>query len=458
MMDSPPPPDYLRACCWVKAHDKKANGQHPRRQTETESDPCLERRRTSRTMYQTAARGNLRDAPGRAERWRHGQVIRDREPCIGTEVGSMTTLFSSLLATALVVQLPGETIQGKVVDDQGKPVADAQVFYVASLLLNGRGDPLEVATTTDAEGQYHLAAPSPKRSDPFLICAYRPGSAIAAKSTRTPPFDLVLRKSQPRTVKVEGPDGHPVLGAIVSPRFFTADPSRGHGEVPEALIRSLAVTTGPDGTATLKYLAAGEKLVTVRLTAAAIGTQDLQLLATPFLDNQGAMITIRLKPTRRLAGRVRNRSGKPVAGQEVEVWSKGGAWLRHESGRIPGWPPAHRSRRHVPDARKPAGRFVVSGSDPRTGFRADLVEMDHDRRADSAPAAHAPAASATPSVGVSSTGRASHCPMSKSFSRAMARSGPRREPTATAGSRWGDSARGRCFSSHARMAIASSAG
>ncbi len=136
-----------------------------------------------------------------------------------------------------------------------------------------------------------------------------------------------MRKSQPRTVKVEGPDGHPVLGAIVSPRFFTADPSRGHGEVPEALIRSLAVTTGPDGTATLKYLAVGEKLVTVRLTAAAIGTQDLQLLATPFLDNQGAMITIRLKPTRRLAGRVRNRSGKPVAGQEVEVWLKGSTWL-----------------------------------------------------------------------------------------------------------------------------------
>ncbi len=91
---------------------------------------------------------------------------------------------------------------------------------------------------------------------------------------------------------------------------------------------SLAVTIGPDGQATLNYLAGGDQLVAVRLTAASIGTQDMQLLANPRRDNQGATITIRLKPTRRLAGRVRNRAGQPVAGQEVEVWSKGGNYLR----------------------------------------------------------------------------------------------------------------------------------
>ncbi len=39
----------------------------------------------------------------------------------------MTTLFSSILAAALVTQLQGETVQGKVVDDQGKPVAGQAV-------------------------------------------------------------------------------------------------------------------------------------------------------------------------------------------------------------------------------------------------------------------------------------------------------------------------------------------
>ena len=39
----------------------------------------------------------------------------------------MTMLFGSIVATALVAQLPGVTIQGKVVDEQGKPVAGARV-------------------------------------------------------------------------------------------------------------------------------------------------------------------------------------------------------------------------------------------------------------------------------------------------------------------------------------------
>jgi len=44
-------------------------------------------------------------------------------------------------------------------------------------------------------------------------------------------------------------------------------------------------------------------------------------------DAQAATITIRLKPTSHLAGHVRNSAGKPVAGQTVEVWSRGGDFL-----------------------------------------------------------------------------------------------------------------------------------
>ncbi len=43
----------------------------------------------------------------------------------------MTMLFGSILATAVVAQLQGGMIQGKVVDDQGKPVPDAPVVYSA---------------------------------------------------------------------------------------------------------------------------------------------------------------------------------------------------------------------------------------------------------------------------------------------------------------------------------------
>ncbi len=237
------------------------------------------------------------------------------------------TLFSSILMTALVAQLPGEMIQGKVVDDEGKPAADARVFYFAPRPWNGGGNLVEVATKTDATGRFRLAAPPRKRANWFLIWAYRPGSAIAAKSSNTPPFDLVLRQPRPRKVQVEGPDGRPIPGAIISPRILYPAAQDRRSEVPEALANLLAVTTRADGTATIDYVAVDENLLIARLTAPAIGTQDLQLLENPYHGHQDATIDIHLGPTRRLAGRVRNRSGKPVAGQEVEVWFKGSTWL-----------------------------------------------------------------------------------------------------------------------------------
>ncbi len=238
----------------------------------------------------------------------------------------MTTLFGSILATALVAQLPGGVIQGKVVDDQGKPVPEAQVVYFVPRPLSGTREAEEVATKTDAVGQFRLAPPRLKRAVFFRLWSYRPGSAIALTLSNTQPLDLVLRRPEPRTVKVEGPDGRPVPGARLSPLILNV--ARRSSDIPDTLSLSLAVTTGPDGQATINYLAGGDQLVAVRLTAAAIGTQDLQLLENPRRDNQGAAITIRLKPTRRLAGRLRNRAGQPVAGQEVEVWSKGGTYVR----------------------------------------------------------------------------------------------------------------------------------
>ena len=66
----------------------------------------------------------------------------------------MSTLFSSILATFLAAQLQGGTIpiQGKVADEQGKPAANAQVVYFAPRPWTGVGEPVEVATKTDARG------------------------------------------------------------------------------------------------------------------------------------------------------------------------------------------------------------------------------------------------------------------------------------------------------------------
>ncbi len=239
----------------------------------------------------------------------------------------MAMFFGSILATVLAAQLQGGMIQGKVVDDQGKPAPDVQVVYYIPRPLAGTREPEEVTTKTDAEGQFRIASPRLKRAV-FRLWSYRPGLAIALTPSNTPQFDLALRKPRPKTVKVEGPDGRPVPSARLSPQVLTVAGRSSHEHVPDSLAVSLAVTTGPDGQATINYLAGGDQLVVVRLTAAAIGTQDLQLVENSRRDNQGNTITIRLKPTRRLAGRVRNRAGQPVGGREVEVWSRGGTLLR----------------------------------------------------------------------------------------------------------------------------------
>jgi protocatechuate 3,4-dioxygenase beta subunit len=240
----------------------------------------------------------------------------------------MTTFLGSILAAVLVSQAQGGMIRGKVVDDVGKPVADAMVVGSAPRSLVGSGNEVEIGTRTDAGGGFELDSSRLKRARLFWLWSCRPRSALAIKLSDPPPFDLVLRPSTPRTVKVEGPDGRPLPGARITPLYLQPAGRSSRGEVPDVLAASLIVTTGPDGRATLDYLGNGDVLITARVTAAPIGTQDLQLVENPRRASQGATITIHVGPTKRLAGRVRNRAGQPIAGQEVEVWSKGGTYLR----------------------------------------------------------------------------------------------------------------------------------
>ena len=232
----------------------------------------------------------------------------------------MTTLFGPILAAALFAQIPGATLDGKVVDDQGKPVAGAQVVCFA---FEGKPGPRqEVQTETDATGQFGIRFPWPRVAmTRAIVWAYRPGLAVAATRVFELVHGLKLRKPEPRSVKVEGPDGQPLAGAIVSPRFLLVGSGNVGGAVTTPLVTSLVVTTDREGKAALDYLAAGDRLAVARVTAEPIGSQDLQLIADS-ASSQSTTITIRLKPTSHLAGRVRNRAGQPAAGQVVEVWHK----------------------------------------------------------------------------------------------------------------------------------------
>jgi hypothetical protein len=242
----------------------------------------------------------------------------------------MTTLLCPLLAAMFLSQAANDrTTAGEVVDDQGKPVADVPVVFYVPPAVSGKEYQAEAQTRTDAGGQFRMSLPSTRRMfvGGINFLAYRPGSAITAKSYYPRPYRLVMRKPEPRTIRIEGPDGQPIAGARITPRIFDVF-SGATAEIPESMAAPLAVITGPDGRATINYLAARDQLVAARVAAEPIGTQDFLLVERPGRSAVEPVIAIRLKKTSRLAGRIVDRAGQPVASQVVEIWSRGGGgWL-----------------------------------------------------------------------------------------------------------------------------------
>ena len=237
----------------------------------------------------------------------------------------MTTFFAPLIAAAFLGQPPADRpATGEVVDDQGKAVALARVVLYSPPVVYGKGDPVEAETKTDARGEFNLKAPPLGRilANGVNYLAYTPGRAISAHPYMRRPYRLVLEKPLPRTVLVEGPDGRPIAGARITPRRISIF-GKAAADVPTSLAEPLATSTGPDGRATLNYLAARDRMTAVRIFADAIGTQDILLNERPAGGSEPSVITIKLRPTTHLAGRVVDQDGQPVVDHAVEVWSRG---------------------------------------------------------------------------------------------------------------------------------------
>ena len=237
---------------------------------------------------------------------------------------------------------------GLVVDEAGKPVAEARVVFYAPPMVSGKENTAEARTTTDAGGRFQLEVPPLGRTlvtgVSFLV--YRPGLAIAAAPYIRPLDRYILRKPEPRTIEVRGPDGEPIAGVRVAPRLLSYISGKigntsqvDSADIPESMAEPLTVTTGSDGRATLQYLAGRDQLVSARFTADSIGAQDLLLVDPRSRAPAGPVIAIRLKKTTRLTGRIMDETGGPVANQVVEVWSRGpGRRLRPSAVELTGGP------------------------------------------------------------------------------------------------------------------------
>ena len=240
----------------------------------------------------------------------------------------MSTLFGPIMAAALLAQAPSARIAaGTVVDDQGKPIAGATVVMYAPPTPFFKGDSVTAQAVSDGAGGFELQVPPLGRvvTNGVHLWAIQPGLAVAAvQYAMSKPHQIVLRKPDPRSVKVEGPDGKPVAGARVEARLIFFTGGMAGAVIPGSVASPLAATTGPDGTATFAYLRGRDRLVAARVTADAIGEQDLPVAEETRQGSVGPTFVIKLKKTSRLSGRIIDERGKGVAGQTVEIWPRGG--------------------------------------------------------------------------------------------------------------------------------------
>ena len=336
----------------------------------------------------------------------------------------MMAIFGPLLAAALMAQFQGRTLQGTVVDDQGKPVADAQVIFHASAPWKGDAEPVEVRAKTDAEGRFRLTT-SRMAGVSILdskVWAYRPGSAITAVPCRRQPLALVLRKPEPRMRQDRGAWRSTGRQGAGSPHELSSSLVREPGTCPTRWPRRGGHDrAGRHGDA---QLPGGQRPTDGRAHHRRVA-------------RHARLAHHRRDPPQRPAGPITISSDRRAGWPDVSELergnpsrpgfrsSRGCSWTRIQSGSRTGQSVRLLIVRSRPlTTSSSAGPYRVIGALP--GERAHPVGLDHDRGEAEGLAPHAAETVGTPSSGRSWIGRASRWPASRS-----SKSGNGQERTST---------------------------
>jgi Carboxypeptidase regulatory-like domain len=221
-------------------------------------------------------------------------------------------------------------VAGTVVDEGGKAIAGAQVVLYAPPIGNFNGDAAEARGESGGDGRFDFKAPPLGRigrisTNGVHVWAFKPGLTVAAVEYQIDKSHaIVLRKPEPRSLRIDGPDGKSVAGARVEARRIFFSGANDSVDIPGSLAAPLAITTGPDGTATFAFLRGRDRLFGARVAADAIGEQDVPVSEETREGSAPSSFVIKLKKTSRLSGRIVDPSGRGVAGQVVEIWSRTG--------------------------------------------------------------------------------------------------------------------------------------
>lgn len=204
---------------------------------------------------------------------------------------------------------PTQTLTGTVVDHQGDPVGNSQLWLPVQWL--SAFETLTAAARGEETGAFELAFPRawvPEekiRRNP-IVWAYAQGHAIGTGNAHEQlfgdepagPFQIELPPASDLSFVVHLPDGQPAVGATVEPVHFKTQ--RAYDLVPHGLAELLAGTTDAAGRAAMPALTR-DGVYTVDVKLAGYGTQRFRC---DMKSTDPAEQTLQLRPVGRIEGRV----------------------------------------------------------------------------------------------------------------------------------------------------------
>lgn len=172
----------------------------------------------------------------------------------------LSLLVGGLLSMAqLPTNLPSSW-DGRVVSKDGRPVVNAAVtlYHVD----RDKNDAVDFTTKTDAEGKFHLDLPKLGEGITGEVVIQAPGYGCGIWPTYEFPYPtkILLPGATTFTARFLDPEGHPVVGMPVAPRYFVDDRFGRIQILGHTLQKQFAKKTDSAGMLTLSALPQGAML------------------------------------------------------------------------------------------------------------------------------------------------------------------------------------------------------
>ncbi len=165
-------------------------------------------------------------------------------PLLAVFLGLFVSFFANS-AAGRKLDNPTTTIAGRIMDDERRPVAGADVWM-----------PLPIGTphaTSDAQGNYVLMLPAtwvqvPENQGQWIVWAHARNRRIAMANAWAALFDkpgsvnLTLGPVTDTSFVVLGPDGRPLASAVVEPHLIRA-PNNCYLTPPTDMQKTIRATT-----------------------------------------------------------------------------------------------------------------------------------------------------------------------------------------------------------------------